>query len=190
MRPREASESPGVRRALMQRSSRSRRPVSPRSRLRSGCAASNEARSPSTMAMLASCRTLSLVVSQACGVALPAMVGPNRSCATRRRLDDCRERRAWVRRPLAWRRPPLECGGCGGSAQVQVQELIEVAARIVAEGLAVDEAATAIEAKRRIDGLAAAGLQAEALQASRARLADDVLQDRGGHALAQAVGMG
>ena len=71
-----------------------------------------------------------------------------------------------------------------------MQELVERAADIIREGLAVDEAAPAIERKRGLEGRSLAGLQAQPAKAARASLGDDVLQYRGADALAEVIRMG
>src|SRR5579859_1899318 len=75
-------------------------------------------------------------------------------------------------------------------SQSEVEELVEIAADVVAEGRAVAEAPPAVERQRRLEGGAAAGLQAERPQAARLRLTDDVLEEGGGYAPAQVVRVG
>src|SRR5689334_21468400 len=70
-----------------------------------------------------------------------------------------------------------------------MQELVERAAHVVGERLAVDEAASAIERKRRLEGISAAGLQAELLDPSPARFGDDVLEQESGDPATEIVGV-
>src|SRR6266700_816575 len=71
-----------------------------------------------------------------------------------------------------------------------MEELVEIAAHVIAECRAFLEAAPAVERQSRLERWSASGFQAEPSHAARARLLDDVLEQRRADALAQMRRMG
>ncbi len=73
---------------------------------------------------------------------------------------------------------------------MKVQELVEITADVVGEGLAGEKTAFAVEGQSGVESGAAAGLQAEARQSQPARFGNDMPEQASGGALAQKIRMG
>lgn len=71
-----------------------------------------------------------------------------------------------------------------------MQELVEVARHIIAEGRSGLETPAAVQRERGVEGWPAAGLEAESPQPAIAGNVDHMFEQRRRHALAQVVGMG